>query len=178
MPANDILGLLQGIEDRCRRFSKGLPQQIDERPTWEGVVFLMSDTSYIVAVDQVQEVLNYPASVTRVPGTQNWMTGVANIRGDLLPVVDLQEFIGGGTTIIGRRSRVLVMAHEGARVGLTIQDVIGLRTFYEHQRGESTTVDSRMGIYISGAFDNDEMHLNIFNTDLLGADNRFQSAAQ
>lgn len=49
----------------------------------------------IAPLEEVKEILNYPDGVTRVPGTQAWLLGMANIRGNLLPLIDLQQFLGG-----------------------------------------------------------------------------------
>lgn len=178
MNPDEILDLLQGIETRSRSHASGLPQQLDTRETWEGVVFLMGDEQFIVGVDQVRELLNFPTEVTKVPGTQPWMMGVANVRGDLLPIVDIQQYLGAGTTVVGRRSRVMVVDQEGILVGLHIQDVLGLRTFFANERVEAVTIDSRLGMYISGAFENEDARLNVFDTRLLASDVQFQSAAQ
>ena len=48
--------------------------------------------------DEVVEILPMP-QVTPVPGAQPWLLGVANIRGNLLPIVDLKQFLEGERTV-------------------------------------------------------------------------------
>src|SRR3954447_800150 len=74
---------------------------------WVGIAFRLSAENFLVAREETREVLGYPSSVTRVPGAKAWIRGVANVRGQLLPVVDLRAFLGGGQTNTGRSSRVL-----------------------------------------------------------------------
>src|SRR5690606_10234384 len=53
-----------------------------------GVAFRLSSESFLAAREETREVLGYPSVVTRVPGAKPWIRGIANVRGQLLPVVD------------------------------------------------------------------------------------------
>ena len=46
--------------------------------------------------EQVREVLMLPDAVTRVPGAKRWLLGIANLRGQLLPLVDVKLLLGSG----------------------------------------------------------------------------------
>jgi len=93
MTENVALAELNTIAARCVANASPLPQQIDTRPVWEGVVFVLGEERFIASVSEIRELLTLPESITRVPGTRPWMMGVANIRGDLLPIVDLQRYL-------------------------------------------------------------------------------------
>ncbi len=131
--AEKTVELLQDIESRSRRFAIGLPQQVEVKQFWEGVLFVSSGMHSIAPLNEVKEILNYPSAVTSVPGTKPWILGVANIRGNLLPLIDLQLFLGGTATTIGRRSRVLVIDHQGLYAGLLVGDVKGIRHLTDEQ---------------------------------------------
>jgi len=73
-----------------------------------------------------------------VPGAKPWIRGLANVRGQLLPLVDLRAFLGGGVTNIGRGSRVLVANHREVPAGLLVDEVQGFRRFVDNEFG--TTV--------------------------------------
>jgi twitching motility protein PilI len=78
---------------------------------------------------------------------------VANIRGTLLPVMDLHGFIQGGVTLPGRRSRILVVRHKGISAGLMVDEVLGLKHFYEEEfSAESGTVDPAFARYLRGSY--------------------------
>ena len=49
--------------------------------------------------------MGYPAAVTRVPGAKGWMRGLSNVRGQLLPVIDLRAFLGVGRHHCHARAR-------------------------------------------------------------------------
>src|SRR5438270_1864270 len=48
----------------------------------------MAGDLYLVAREETREVLGVPASTTRVPGARSWIKGLANVRGQLLPIID------------------------------------------------------------------------------------------
>ena len=81
------------------------------------MAFRLSSENFLVAREETREVLGFPSVVTRVPGAKAWIRGIANVRGTLLPVVDLRAFLGGGVTGTGRSSRVLVANHREVPAG-------------------------------------------------------------
>ena len=93
---------------------------------WVGVAFRLSAENFLVAREETREVLGFPSVVTRVPGAKTWIRGIANVRGQLLPVVDLRAFLGGGATNTGRSTRVLVANHREVPAGLLVDEVLGL----------------------------------------------------
>ncbi|QKT05049.1 chemotaxis protein CheW [Ectothiorhodospiraceae bacterium 2226] len=117
------------IEARCRAHAAGLPQQVQSRATWSGIAFRIGDARLVAPLDEVREILR-PPSLTRVPGTKPWVKGIANVRGNLLPVVDLSDYLGVAAGPSGRRTRVLVAQEGELTVGLIVSEVSGLRHFF------------------------------------------------
>ena len=58
----------------------------------------MGGETFLVAREETREVLGYPAAITRIPGAKSWVKGLANVRGQLLPMLDLRQFLGSGAT--------------------------------------------------------------------------------
>ncbi len=98
--ASQTLDLLVSIEQRCRKFAVGLPQQDQLQSFWEGVMFYVGEERLISPLSDIKEILNYPSAMTRVPGTKPWILGLANVRGDLLTIVDLAWFLKGKTSTV------------------------------------------------------------------------------
>lgn len=152
VPSQHPLLLLQDIERRSKVHAFELPQQLDVRVTWDGVGFRVGEVPLVAAVDEVKEILPVPR-LTAVFGAKRWVKGVANIRGTLLPVMDLQGFIQGGVTLPGRRSRLLVVRHKGISAGLMVDEVLGLKHFYEEEFSpESGAGDPAFGHYLRGSY--------------------------
>jgi purine-binding chemotaxis protein CheW len=57
------------------------------------LTFLLADEEYAISILQVKEIIEYD-TVTRVPKTPRWVRGVINLRGSVVPVVDLAVKFG------------------------------------------------------------------------------------
>ena len=96
------------MERRCRAAAAGRSARVADVSEWVGVGFRMSRVLLVSSRDQVREVFNYPDAITRIPGARRWLRGLANVRGTLLPIIDLQQFLGGDETVNGRSTRIMV----------------------------------------------------------------------
>lgn len=145
--------LLRELEKLARAALTGQGRDAGNEREWVGVAFRMSSESFLVAREETREVLGYPSVVTRVPGAKPWIRGVANVRGALLPVVDLRAFLGGGATTTGRSTRVLVANHREAPAGLLVDEVLGFRRFADDEfSGTPPPTIARCERYLAGAF--------------------------
>ena len=123
---------LADYEQRSLAHVAGLPEQLDAPGLWRGVAYRVGMHRLASGFDEVVEILPMP-SLTHVPGAQPWMLGVANIRGALLPVVDLKQFLDGERTVLHERQRVLVVRQPGGDVAVTIDELYGQRSFVDEQ---------------------------------------------
>lgn len=124
--------LLHELAQRSRDQAHSLPQQIEVKATWEGVGFRLDDRGWVVPLDQVKEILT-KVSISHIPGAKEWVRGVANVRGNLMPILDLRGFLSGKITKMSRQSRILVMQHKGVVAGLLVEEVMGMRHFLEEE---------------------------------------------
>ena len=120
--------LLKALEKRSRSVAAGNTPEASAGKEWVGVAFRMGGETFLVAREETREVLGYPAAVTRIPGVKSWVKGLANVRGQLLPMVDLRQFLGSGTTASGRNTRVVVVNHREIPAGLMVDEVLGAIT--------------------------------------------------
>jgi len=90
----------------------------------EAVVVRLGSGRFAVSLDSVAEVGRVPA-VTRIPGGPDWLAGVANWRGRLLPVLDLRGLLGAERTPFGSGARLLVVAYDGVSAGMVVDGVEG-----------------------------------------------------
>ena len=82
----------------------------------------------LVDLAEAGEILAVP-DVTHVPLTQTWYRGLANVRGNLLGIVDLSLFAGGAATPVDKDSRVLAFASElHFSSGFLVSRMLGLRS--------------------------------------------------
>ncbi|HEY5810621.1 MAG TPA: chemotaxis protein CheW [Povalibacter sp.] len=145
--------LLRELERLARVALAGQGRDAANEREWVGVAFRMSSENFLVAREETREVLGFPSVVTRVPGAKPWIRGIANVRGQLLPIVDLRAFLGGGVTSVSRSSRVLVANHREVPAGLLVDEVQGFRRFADNEFGTMVPPTIvRCERYLAGAF--------------------------
>lgn len=83
------------------------------------VVFEVGGAHYLLPATLVRELESF-GEVTPVPGTVRHVVGIVHIRGQVMPLVDLRLRFGlpAGEPSLDRR--VIVVEHEGRRVGLLV----------------------------------------------------------
>ena len=145
--------LLKELEKRSSNVGAGSAPESPSGQEWVGVAFRMGGETFLVAREETREVLGYPAAVTRIPGAKSWVKGLANIRGQLMPMLDLRQFLGSGTTTPGRNSRIIVVNHREIPAGLVVDEVLGFRRFTESEfNAEPPPTVIRCESYLAGAF--------------------------
>ena len=127
---NQPFRLLKELDRRCRQAAAGRQQEaaLETGDEWVGVGLRIGDLNVLVERDEVREVLTVPP-LARVPGARSWLRGLANVRGQLLSVVDLHELAGGEPTVPTRASRVIAVKHPEIPAGLLVDEVRGFRRF-------------------------------------------------
>ncbi len=80
----------------------------DEAALAQYLSFQVAGESYAVGVLQAREIIEY-STVTRVPHAPPAVRGVINLRGSVVPVVDLAVKFGLGPSEIGRRTCVVIV---------------------------------------------------------------------
>jgi twitching motility protein PilI len=145
--------LLVALDRRGQEASGVKVQNPDDNREWVGVAWRMAGEGYLVARDETREVLPYPAQLTRVPGAKPWVKGLANLRGALLPVIDLRQFLGSGATPLTRNTRLLVVSHRDVPAGLMVDEVLGFRRFVDAEfTGDAPPTIVRCERFVAGAF--------------------------
>jgi twitching motility protein PilI len=169
--------LLQELEALSKASAKGLPQEIEQKTLWSGIGFRTGEIYMIAPIDQVDEILYYP-HMTMVPGTLPWVKGLANIRGSLLPVMDLQRFLGQPAIHLRQHSRIMVIRQGELTAGLLVDEIMGLRHFEPEEKvSRIKKLDSRVKTYIRGAFKQGDVTWHLFDMSALAVDPQFYKVA-
>jgi chemotaxis signal transduction protein len=63
---------------------------------------------------------------TIVPLAPSYLLGVANLRGNIMPVVDVRPLLGMAPAVAGHEVRALVIERDAVKIGLLIDEVLGL----------------------------------------------------
>lgn len=146
---------------------------------WVGIGFRIGEEQFIASREQVREVLMLPDSMTRVPGAKRWLLGIANLRGHLLPLVDIKLLLGSGRTTLRRTTRVISVNHREIPAGLVVDEVQGFRRFMDHEFTDKTVETAvRCDRYLAGAYQRGDDNWPIFNLFDFVESNLFLQAAE
>ncbi len=176
-----LFKLLRDIEVKSIAHNVLPVADTDVKEEWGGVSFVTGGLYFVARMGDILEVLTYP-ELTRVPRSKSWVKGVANVRGNLLPIMDLKDFLGGGRTNIHRRSRVLVIEYNDSVTGLLVDDSMGIKRFYlEERKAAPESINDIYKPYVDGIFVEEvgleEFEWNIFNIEKLMQETEFYRAA-
>lgn len=86
------------------------------------VTFQLRDEEFGFDIMSVQEIIRLP-KMARLPNTAEYVEGVSNLRGALLPIIDIRSRFGMKREDRTERSRVLVLDVDGRRTGLLVDGV-------------------------------------------------------
>lgn len=145
---------------------------------WVGVAFRLGSYHLVVARNDIREVITWPG-VTAVPRAKSWLRGVANVRGQLIPVTDLSEWAGLGSVRRSRTNRVLVINHPDIPAGLLVDQVVGFRRFAHNDSAEGRSADLPAPItpYMLGAYAREDEQWTVVGLHELVESEAFLQAA-
>ena len=169
--------LLQELERRSKLALAGPAGRAGDAQEWVGIGFRLGTDWLLVARQEVREVMMIPSEATRVPGAKSWVAGLANVRGQLLPLVDLKQFLGAGTGG-GQAGRVLVLNSREYPLGIIVDEVIGFRRFLKTEfDSEFPDPMIRCERYLDGSYRRGDDTWPIFNVTKLLETSEFQHVA-
>ena len=170
--------LLADYERRSLAHDPGVPEQIEAPGLWRAIGFRVGDRRFVSGIDEISEILMSPPPVTSIPATQAWLMGVANVRGNLIALVDLKQFLFAQRTHVTGRARVLVVKQAGGNVGLLVDELIGQRNLTDadraHAEGEA---DPSLARFVTENVTLGDVRLGRFSMVELAQAAEFQHAA-
>jgi purine-binding chemotaxis protein CheW len=86
------------------------------------VSFLLDEMEYGIDILKVHEIIRMP-EITRLPNTPGFIKGVINLRGSVIPVVDVRERFGFPTGEVTDLTRIIVIEIGEKLVGLLVDNV-------------------------------------------------------
>jgi twitching motility protein PilI len=166
---------------RYERLSLAHAQDVQDRMEapglWRGIGYRVGSRLFVSAIDEINELLAVPV-LTPVPLTQPWLLGVANVRGNLVPVIDFGRFLFGERTQPTERTRLLIVRQGGGGVALMVDEVFGQRTVDEEQRREAIAEeDPRLVRFVGDRVVVGEQRLGVFSMNRLVRAPDFRQAA-
>jgi len=177
MNITDPFDFLRDLENRTVEGSAGVPSLVQIEDEWVGVGFRIGSSKLIASMADIKEILDLP-EYTAVPGVKSWIVGIANVRGSLLPIMDMKGYLTGEDTQQRQKGRVIVIDYKGFDTGLVVEEVYGMRHFAESEATHDLpSIPDSIAPYIKLAFEKDEEVWPVFSFDNMTQDERFAHAS-
>jgi len=129
------------------------------------VVFTLAGVDYAIPVRDVAEIGRMPA-ITRVPNVPDFVRGLTNLRGEVVPVLSLLALLGTREAATSAQGRVLFLqtAARGAAAGLVVDEVRGIeRIESQHLESVSGLVDDKLTSVLRGVHGRGDRLLNVLD---------------
>lgn len=99
------------------------------------VIFLLAEEAYAIPVSHVQEIQAYAAhqAPRKVPDTPDYFEGIIDLRGEVIPVLDLKQHFQLGKTIPSRKTCYIIVSTAQEKVGILVDAVLEVQRVQEEQ---------------------------------------------
>ena len=94
----------------------------DQKELLQLVSFKIGDEEFGVDILSVQEI-NRMSQITKVPNTPDFIEGVINLRGRVIPVIDLRVKLGMPRKDHDKNTRIVVVELKGQTIGFIVDEV-------------------------------------------------------
>lgn len=147
---------------------------------WVGVAYNLGGKSYVSDMGQVGEVLT-PPTMTAIPGVKSWVLGVSNIRGRLVPIVDLVAFFDMPKPADSRRQRIITVELGDSYIGILVDQVFGMRHFsvtdFDQTTDSVISAEQPTSSFVTGVYGDAERQWALFDLFKLIFSDSFKNVA-
>lgn len=155
--------------DRIFRFADSLERVEEEAEvarritTW--ITFSLANEIFALPVTPVREVLRI-SHITRVPHAPRPIRGVTNLRGRVIPIIDLRVRIELPATTVDRSTRAIVVGSRGRLIGLMV-DAVHQVVHIDLNRVQPPPDDvmTVQSDYLSGVYQQDNQLILLLDVD-------------
>jgi purine-binding chemotaxis protein CheW len=157
----------------------------------EGIDFISQGDQYLVfqlgqeyfAVDilVVREIRRWEQP-TKIPNAPNYVKGVINMRGIIVPIIDLRQQFSVGNVVYNKTSVVIVLAHHLAEssktIGYVVDAVSDVVDIHKREIKSAPLISGSLPTdYISGLINSGDRVITLLNIDSLQQLESHQSAS-
>ena len=131
-------------------------------------VFELSERLFALRVLDVQEILEDSEKITKVPTTPHFLRGVINLRGEIVPVVDVRDVLHLPVKPKTRESRIMIVNIKHVQLGILV-DAIKEVTWIDKHAMQPDAIQTGIsdGKFIANVIDYKDSFLVLLHLDNL-----------
>lgn len=142
-------------------------KQENENFSLEYISFYIGKELFAVKIDDIREIVKI-TGITRVPNSPTFIKGVINLRGKILPVMDLRTKLKMGEIEYGKDTRIIISEHSNVALGLIVDSVSEvLRINPDHIAEPPDNRDDSDSRYVEAVANMGNKIVTILNVDTL-----------
>jgi purine-binding chemotaxis protein CheW len=96
------------------------------------VEFSIGKEKYAILISEIHEIIRM-LDITEIPNCQNYVQGVINLRGKIVPVISLRSLFALGEGDLTKYTRIVVVNHREESIGIIVDRVNKVTTFSDIQ---------------------------------------------
>lgn len=96
------------------------------------VIFQLNEQQYALPIQETQEIIRM-TNITRVPNTRHYVEGIINLRGSIVPVINLNKRLDLPVSEYGEDTRIIVVEQGGQKVGMIVDIVLEVGRFSDEE---------------------------------------------
>lgn len=97
---------------------------IDYANTSEYMKFVLGSMQYAIELPKIREILTYPEMITILPNVPTYIKGLINLRGEVVPVIDLRVKFKTGDIVNNQNTAVIAVVTQDKRmIGIVVDKV-------------------------------------------------------
>lgn len=146
------MNILADLREQTLNNAAPLPLKENVHDEWQGLGFQLGGVRVASPMGEISEILKLPKLAT-LPIVKSWVLGIANVRGRLIPIIDLHDYLGLTPTLPRAQWRVLVVEDEDLVAGLVVEQSLGIQHFLEDSfEGVALENMESLQPFVTGAF--------------------------
>lgn len=103
------------------------------------IIFKLGEEEYALNIDQIKEVVLTPG-IAKIPQTPNYIKGLANIRGNVIAIVDLEKKFNLSDDDTQKGNYTLVVESDSFKIGILVKEVPNTLTVEEKDIDNSSSI--------------------------------------
>jgi purine-binding chemotaxis protein CheW len=99
-------------------------QEINSTNPHEYMTFILGEMKYAIELPKIREILTYPEIITPLPNTTDWVKGLINLRGEVVPILDVRIKFNTGEIVYNDNTAVIaVITGDDRMIGIVVDKV-------------------------------------------------------
>ena len=129
------------------------------------IVFSLNEESFGIDISDVNSIIMMP-KITSVPMTEDYISGIINLRGRIVPILSMHKRMTRGEDVITKDSRVIILNLEDDKLlGIIVDDVKEVMNISSEEIEEPNEYLKKDDSFISGVGKKDDDLISIFEVN-------------